>query len=190
MSADDNSEVTQILSQLSGGDPQAADRLLPLVYEELRQMAGRHFRRQPSDHTLQPTALVHEAFMKLVRTSDPRWENRTHFFAVAAKAMRQVLVRHAVAQNAVKRGGGRQRIALDEAVAASNEREFDVLALDEVLKRLEAIDERKHRMVELRFFAGLSMDEIATLLDVSKSTVENDWRAARAWLSVELREFQ
>lgn len=176
-------ETTRLLVDLGRGDPSAAARLLPLVYDELRALAGRYFRRQRSDHTLQPTALVHEAFLRLVDQTHAQWNDRAHFFAVAAQAMRQILINHALARAAAKRGGGRARIALAEDLAPAAEHEFDALALDEALKQLAELDERKARIVELRFFGGLSVEEVAEVLGVSKTTVESDWRMARAWLS-------
>lgn len=179
-------ETTRLLSAVGRGEANAAARLLPVVYEELRALAGSYFRRQPDNHTLQPTALVHEAYLKMVNQTAAQWNDRAHFFAVAAKAMRQILVNHAHARNAEKRGGGQTRIALNEELAPNAERDFDPIALDEALTRLAALDERKATVVELRFFSGLSMDEVCHVLNVSKTTIEGDWRLARAWLSKEL----
>ncbi|MBK9119194.1 MAG: sigma-70 family RNA polymerase sigma factor [Phycisphaerales bacterium] len=180
-------ETTLLLERLRQGDTSAAQQLLPLVYDELRSLAGRYFRRQRSDHTLQPTALVHEAFLKLVDQTDPQWNGRQHFFAVAAMAMRQILVNHALARKALKRGGGQRRVLLDDAIGSGARSDgLDVLALHDALERLKQVDERKHRLVELRFFAGLAVDEAAEVLGVSKTTAESDWRAARAWLNLEL----
>ena len=179
-------ETTRLLGAIGQGDSDAAARLLPVVYEELRALAGSYFRRQPDNHTLQPTALVHEAYLKMINQTAAHWNDRAHFFAVAAKAMRQILVNHAHARNAEKRGGGKTRIVLNEELAPNNERDFDPIALDEALKKLSALDERKASVVELRFFSGLSMDEVCHVLNVSKTTVEADWRLARAWLSKEL----
>lgn len=181
-------EATRLLADLGCGDPGAAARLLPMIYDELRAIAARHFRRQRLDHTLQPTALVHEAFLKLVDQTQAKWKDRAHFFAVAATAMRQVLVNHALARAAAKRGGGAARIALTGDMAAAQEADFDPLVLDEALKKLAELDPRKARVVELRFFSGLSVDEVAEVLNVSRTTVEGDWRTARAWLSRALRE--
>lgn len=180
-------EATQLLGAIGRGEPGAGARLLPVVYEELRALAASYFRRQPDNHTLQPTALVHEAYLKLVHQTSAQWNDRAHFFAVAAKAMRQILVNHAHARNAEKRGGGATRIILGDDLAPTPERDFDAIALDEALKRLTALDERKASVVELRFFSGLSVDEVAHVLNVSKTTVEADWRLARAWLSKELK---
>lgn len=180
-------EATQLLGAIGRGDAHAGARLLPLVYEELRALAASYFRRQPDNHTLQPTALVHEAYLKLINQTSAQWNDRAHFFAVAAKAMRQILVNHAHARNAEKRGGGATRIVLADELAPVPQRDFDAIALDEALKRLAALDERKASVVELRFFSGLSVDEVAHVLNVSKTTVEADWRLARAWLSKELK---
>lgn len=186
----DNPELTtQLLAAVSAGDTAAAARLLPIIYEELRRVAGNYFRAQRASHTLQPTALVHEAYLKLVRQPGAQWQDRAHFFAVAAIAMRQILVNHAQAKQTAKRGGGAQRVLLEQAEGGAAERnDLDVLALNDALQKLAELDERKHRVVELRFFAGLSVDEVAAVLEVSRTTVENEWRAARAWLAVELGE--
>lgn len=188
MTADRPTMLTQLLARLSAGDRQAADVLLPLVYDELRLIAERCFRRQPSGHTLQPTALVHEAYLRLADTHGTDWKDRAHFFAVAALAMRQILVNHALARAAQKRGGDRRRVAIEEGVVAAGgpPGELDILDLNASLEKLKAIDERKHRLVELRFFAGLSVEEVAEVMGLSKSTVEADWRSARAWLNLEL----
>jgi RNA polymerase sigma factor (TIGR02999 family) len=179
-------DATQILARVSEGDAEAAERLMPLVYAELRALAGSYFRGQRPDHTLQPTALVHEAFVRLVNQTNVLWKDRAHFFAIAATAMRQILTDHARRTKAEKRGGNRERISLDRALTPPNQSEYDLVALDDVLSKLGALDPRKHRIVELRFFGGFSVDDVAQVLDVSKTTVESDWRAARAWLSYEL----
>ena|SRR5215510_2374061 len=182
-------EATLVLAELGQGDDSAAERLLPLVYAELRALAGSYFRRQRADHTLQPTALVHEAFVRLIDQTNAQWKDRAHFFAIAATAMRQILTDHARRHNADKRGGEWQKVSLDAAAAApqdGEQGEIDIVALDEVLTRLQALDARKHRIVELRFFGGLSVEEVANVIGVSKTTVEGDWRSARAWLSAEL----
>jgi RNA polymerase sigma factor (TIGR02999 family) len=166
--------------------PTAAD-LLPLVYEELRAIAAEHLRRERAGHTLQPTALVHEAWLKLADQSGARWQNRTHFLAVASHALRRVLVDHARKHKALKRGRGRPpTIALEEDVCPLPEPQVDLLSMDEALGRLAALDQRKARVVELRFFAGLTLDETAEALGVARTTVEGDWRVARAWLRAEL----
>lgn len=181
-----HSEATRVLAELREGDASAAERLLPLVYDQLRAVAGSYFRRQSADHTLQPTALVHEAFVRLIDQADAAWTDRAHFFAVAATAMRQILTDHARRRRSLKRGGDRARLTLDAAVEPVTHREIDLIALDEALTRLAALDERKHRVVELRYFGGLTVEEVARVINVSKTTVENEWRAARAWLNVEL----
>lgn len=181
-------ETTRLLSQIGQGDAAAAARLLPKVYDELRSLAAAYFRRQRGDHTLQPMALVHEAYLKLINQTAAQWNDRAHFFAVAARAMRQILVNHALARKAEKRGGGAPRMFLSDEVAPTAARDFDPLALDEGLKKLAAFDERKAQVVELRFFSGLSVEEVAHVLNVSKTTVEGDWRMARAWLSKELSD--
>ena len=162
----------------------------PLVYEQLHQLAEGYFRRQPKGHTLSPTALIHEAYLKLVDREGGRWKDRTHFLAVAATAMRQILVDHARGREAVRRGGGRQRITLDESAMPSADRDVDLLALDEALERLAGLDERKARVVELRFFAGLTVEETAAALGVSSVTVKRDWSMARAWIERELEPDQ
>lgn len=179
-------DISTILGEMAGGDASAAQRLLPLVYDELRALAGSYFRGQPANHTLQPTALVHEAFMRMVDRTHPGWNDRAHFFAVAATAMRQILADHARRKNADKRGGGWGRVTLDAAVTPPGEPEIDLEKLDAALTKLESLDERRHRVVVLRFFGGLSVDEVAGVLDVSKTTAESEWRSAKAWLSREL----
>jgi RNA polymerase sigma factor (TIGR02999 family) len=186
MRLDQPSDPTSILNAAASGDEAAATALLPLVYEELRSLAAGHFKRQPSDHTLQATALVHEAFIRLIRQDGAPWRDRTHFFAVAATAMRQILTDHARRKGAEKRGGQWERVVLDQVDAGVPDADVDVVALDDALTQLKQLDERKHRVVELRFFGGLSVDETATVLSVSKSTVESEWRGARAWLGAQL----
>lgn len=187
----DNRDATLILSAAAAGDAAAADQLLPLVYAELRALAASHLRRQRHDHTLQPTALVHEAFLRLIDQAAANWKSREHFYAVAALAMRQILADHARRKRAVKRGGGGawQRVGIEQALdAALPGADLDIVALDDALQALATLDARKHKVVELRFFGGLSVDEVADVLGVSKTTVESDWRAARAWLNVELKK--
>lgn len=164
------------------GDPEALARLLPCVYEELRALAARHLRGQPPGQSLQATMLVHEAFLRLVDQSNTVAEDRAHFLAVASKAMRSVLIDHVRRRTAQKRGGGRRRVPLDDTVAAYEARSGDLMALDEALIELAAIDEQFARIVELRFFGGLSVDETAETLGISTRTAERDWRMARAWL--------
>jgi len=186
--ADLREDVTEVLAQLRGGDQKAADRLLPMVYDEFRALARHYLGQERLNHTLQPTALVHEAYMKLVDQTRVDWQGKSHFFAVAAQAMRRILVDHARSRQRDKRGGGRARVALDEAVALSPQKDEDVLALDEALERLAKLDPRQAKVVELRFFGGMNVEEVAQALGVSKRTVEGDWTFARAWLSRELRD--
>jgi RNA polymerase sigma factor (TIGR02999 family) len=162
------------------------DKLMPLVYDELRQMAKRHMDRQQAGDTLQTTALIHEAYLRLVDQSEAQWQNRAHFFAVAATAMRHILVDHARARQAAKRGGVARAVTLDEAAAVSVERAAELVALDDALESLAAFDQRKSRVVEMRYFGGLTVEETAEALRVSPETVARDWRLARTWLLREL----
>ncbi len=175
-------DATEILRNLSNGRQDAAEQLFPLVYDELRALAARCLRGERADHTLQPTALVHEAYLKLVDQAAIAGKGREHFVGIAARAMRQVLADHARRHLAAKRGAGRRRIMLDSSVASGEQDPVDLMALDEALVQLSALDERQGRIVELRFFGGLTAKEAAALMDVSLSTVEADWRMARAWL--------
>jgi RNA polymerase sigma-70 factor (ECF subfamily) len=179
-------DVTQILQEVSGGDKDAPARLMPLVYDELRRLADYYLRQERPDHTLQPTALVHEAYLKLVDQTRVDWQNRAHFFGVAAQLMRRILVDHARRHRASKRGGLQQKMALDEAVDYSQPRDVDLLALDEALNALAKLDERQSRIVELRFFGGLTIEETAEALGVSPATVKVDWSMAKAWLRREI----
>lgn len=181
-------DVTQLLQAMGDGDVQIAERLLPLVYDELRQVAERHMRRQPGNHTLQATALVNEAYMRLVSQDADNWENKAHFLGVAAKAMRSVLIDHARRKHAAKRGGGAGARQLDEAAVFDDQSPVDLLALDDALTRFADSYPDKARVVELRFFGGLSVEETARVLDSSTATVKRDWRMARAWLKRELSE--
>jgi RNA polymerase sigma factor (TIGR02999 family) len=183
----DPAQVTQLLIRVRGGDSAAANQLFPLVYGDLRALALRHFRQQRSDHTLQPTALIHEAYLRLFRPAG-QYQDRVHFFAVAATAMRQILVNYARARAAKKRGAGRGAVTLAVEANAKQRRGLDPIELDDALRRLAELDERKARIVELRFFGGLNVEEIVELLGISKSTVEADWRMARAWLARALSE--
>lgn len=185
------SSPTILLDRLNRGDQEASEQLLPLVYGELRALAGSHFRGQPVNHTLQPTALVHEAYLRMIDSPSERWQSRDHFFAVAALAMRQILTDSARRRKALKRGGDVARVDVDPGDLGERDGGgIDIVALDEALQILEKNDPRRHRVVELRFFGGLEMAAIARVLDVSLSTVEADWRAARAWLSVKLKQAQ
>jgi len=187
--ADLREDVTHVLEQLRGENRRdAADKLLPLVYDEFRALARHYLAQERMNHTLQPTALVHEAYMKLVDQTRVDWQGKSHFFAVAAQAMRRILVDHARSRQRDKRGGGRARVVLDEAVALSPQKDEDVLALDEALEKLATLDPRQAKVVELRFFGGMSVEEVAEALGVSKRTVEGDWTFARAWLGKELRD--
>ena len=188
-----NQEVTRLLERLSDGDSRAVDVLLPLIYDQLRALAGSFLRREDPGHTLQTTALVHEAYLKLVNQSQAKFNGRAHFFAVAAQAMRRILVNHARDANRLKRGGDRQRLTLDEsgimAPAAPDARPdsgLDLVALDESLTKLASLDQRKARTVEMRFFAGMSIEDTAQALGVAPATVKRDWDFARAWLFREL----
>ncbi len=181
-------EVTQLLRAWSEGDPAALDRLIPLVQAELRRRATRYMRRERVGHTLQTTALVHEAYLRLVDAQGVRWQNRGHFFAIAARLMRQILVDFARERGYRKRGGGARRVSFDEVLALGQEPDTDIVALDEALRALAEVDDRKGRVVELRFFGGLSVEETAEALEVSPETVRRDWRLAKAWLLRRLTE--
>jgi RNA polymerase sigma factor (TIGR02999 family) len=178
--------VTDLLLAWGQGDAAALDRLIPLVRVELHRLARRHMRREHTGHTLQTTALVNEAYLRLVDLGRVRWQDRAHFFAMSARLMRRVLVDHARSRQFVKRGGGARRIPFDEGLV-SVERNVDLVELDDALRRLADLDPRKGQVVEMRFFAGLSVEETATALGVSPVTVMRDWRVARAWLFKELR---
>jgi RNA polymerase sigma factor (TIGR02999 family) len=178
-------DVTGWLIDWSGGDSKALDELLPLVYAELRRIASRHLRGESPGHSLQPTDVVHEAFLRLVRQK-VTWQNRAHFFGVAAEAMRRLLVDHARKKHAEKRGAGAETISIDSSVEWLDEREINLIALDDCLTALSAIDAQQSKVIELRFFAGLSVEETAEVLNVSGTTVKREWRMARAWLLREM----
>ena len=178
--------VTQLLQQWSRGDTAALDELTPLVYEELRRLSHHYMKGERPDHTLQTTALVNEAYLRLADQTDPNWRNRSHFFAVAARAMRQILVSYARSNRAQKRGGGAARIELDEAAILSPEQSKEIVDLHEALGRLESVDSRKARVVELKYFGGLNCDEIAEVLKIARVTVRRDWEFAKLWLYTEL----
>jgi len=180
------SDITQWLSGCKSGDREALESLLPLVYDELHRQAVRSFGRERAGHTLQPTALVNEVYLRLVNQRDMKWQNRAQFFGIAAQMMRRILVSHARARRAQKRGGGETRILLDEDLAAAPERDLNLLALDDALRKLETIDADKSRMVELRFFSGLSVEETAELMGVSPRTIDRQWQIAKAWLHREI----
>lgn len=182
-----SSPATQILADLSKSDPSvAAAQLLPLVYDELRSLAARYLRRERRGHTLDPTGLVHEAFMRLVDQSRVDWQGKTHFLAVSAEAMRRILIDHARARKRTKRGKDWRRVAFDHVVSELTLLDTDIIDFRDALQKLATLDARQARVVELRLFAGLSMEEIATVLEVSKRTVEGDWTHAKAWLRAEM----
>jgi len=174
--------VSQLLVELSNGNHAVVDALLPLIYDELRNLAANYLRRERRDHTLQPTALVHEAYLCLVDQRSVNWQNRAHFFGVAAQLMRRILVDHARAHNAEKRGHDFQKLSLDENIDKADERSAELIALDDALKELAEIDEQKSRIVELRYFGGLTVEETAEVLGVTPVTIKRHWRMAKAWL--------
>src|SRR5438132_7060941 len=175
-------EVTQLLLDWSNGNQAALDRLTPLVYEELHRLAHRHMTRERRDHTLQTSALLNEAYLRLIDQRNVHWQNRAHFFSIASRLMRRILVDHARAHKYAKRGGGASRVSLDEAAFVSHERASELVALDDALTSLAAIDQRKCQVVELRFFGGMSVEETAAALGVSPITIKRDWSTAKAWL--------
>jgi RNA polymerase sigma factor (TIGR02999 family) len=183
----ESGEVTALLTAWRGGDQEALERLIPIVYGDLRCMAARYMRTERGGHTLQTTALVHEAYLRLTRERDRTWDNRAHFFGVAAQIMRNLLVDHARAAFRQKRGGGAAEVQLDASSGPRTVDPEDLLALDDALKRLAEVDPRASRIVELRFFVGLTTEEIAKVIDTSEKTVKRDWSAAKAWLRAELR---
>jgi RNA polymerase sigma factor (TIGR02999 family) len=186
MSQHEPGDVTRLLDELTEGRHEVLPSLLPLIYDELRKLAGYHLARERPNHTLQATALVHEAYLRLVDQTDVRWQNRAHFMAVAAQAMRRVLVDHARSRQAAKRGGGDAPLYLDEVTAAIEAPTVDVLGVDAALTRLAEYDPRQVKVVELRFFGGLSVEETADVLGISTATVKREWSFARAWLRREL----
>src|SRR6267143_910079 len=175
-------EVTQLLEKWSNGDTAALDKLTPLIYDELRRLAHHYMSSERPGHTLQTTALVNEAYLRLVDRKNVHWQNRAHFFAIAAQSMRCILVDHARGQAYAKRGGGARKITLDEATVVSQERAAEVVAVDEALKGLAALDPQQSRIVELRFFGGLTIEETAEVLHLSPATIKRQWGTARAWL--------
>ncbi|HVU89184.1 MAG TPA: sigma-70 family RNA polymerase sigma factor [Pirellulales bacterium] len=188
MTGSSSPDATRMVNALAAGDPHVAEQLMPLVYDEFRRLADDYLRQETRAITLQPTALVHEAYLKLIDQTRVNWQGRTHFFAVGAQAMRRILVDHARARHRTKRGGGWQRVTLDEQLLLSPQRDADLLAVDEAIDKLAKQDPRQARIVELRFFGGLSVEEVAEVLGVSKRTVENEWKIIRAWLRRELAE--
>lgn len=184
----ESQDVTRLLSALTRGDEGAAAKLIPAVYDELRRLAASYMRRERPDHTLQATALVHEAYLKLVEQRSVNWQSRAHFFGVAAQLMRRILIDHARGHLRQKRGGEQRKVALDEAVVCSEQQSEELLAVDEALQRLAKLDARQARVVELRFFGGLSVEEAAEVLGISPKTVKRDWSVAKAWLYADLKE--
>jgi len=180
-------DLTLLLIELTKGNKEAESKLIPLVYDELHRLARRHMRRERTDHTLQATALVNEAYLKLVEQRSVHWQSRAHFFAIAAQTMRRILIDHARGHVREKRGGGQKMLALDEALVFSPEQSLEYLRLDQSLHRLAERDPRQSKIVELRFFAGLTVEETAEVLQVSPKTVKRDWSIAKAWLHGDLR---
>ena len=178
----DTTAVTRLLQRWQGGDQSALEAITPMIYRELRRIAASHLRRERSGHTLQPTDLLHEAFLRLIKQHDQSWKNRAHFFGVAANLMRQILVDHARAKACQKRGGGMEKVGLDEAVSAAASRPDYLVALDDAMKELEKLDAVKCRVIELRFFGGMSVEETAEVTGVSASKINRDQRMAEAWL--------
>jgi RNA polymerase sigma factor (TIGR02999 family) len=183
---DSSHQISLLLIDWSKGDEHALEQLMPLVYEELRRMARNYMRRQPSGHTFQTTELIHEAYLKIAEGSEKEWRNRAHFFGVAAKAMRHILVDYARSKSRVKRGGWQNRVTLVDDAAISSGRSAEIVALDDALNQLAALDERKVRVVEMKFFGGLKTEEIAGVLRISPETVKRDWSFAQTWLLREL----
>jgi RNA polymerase sigma factor (TIGR02999 family) len=181
-------DVTQLLVDWSNGDRAALDKLLPLVNSELRKLAGRYMRRESPGHTLQTSALVNEAYLRLIDQKNVQWQNRAHFFGIAAQLMRRILIDHARSHQYAKRGGGAVQVSLDEAAAVTEERAAELLAVNEALEKLTTMDARKGRIVELRFFGGMTEEETAEVMGVSVPTVQREWRAAKAWLHRMLSE--
>ena len=188
MSVEPQHDVTRILHDWSGGDAQAPSRLMPLVYDELRRLARTFLARERGDHTLQPTALVNEAYLRMVDQTRVNWQNRAHFYGIASSMMRRVLIDHARAHATAKRGGAALRLSIDDLQIPAEQRAAGLLALDEALEALARMDERKSKVVEMRFFGGLSDEEIAEVLQVTTRTVQRDWQKARLWLYRELSQ--
>lgn len=187
---DENQEkVTQMLRQVQEGNRESLDELFPIIYRELRRLAASQLANERSNHTLQPTALVHEAYMRLIDQHSVNWQNRAHFFSIAAETMRRILVNHAIQRNAQKRGSGVTCIELDEAISYHDQpgdRELDLVLLDDALKNLEKFDSTQAKIVELRFFGGLTVEETAEVMKISESTVKREWRMAKSWLKTKL----
>ena len=188
MTTPTSANVTQLLIDWRGGNNDALNQLMPMVYDELRGLAKRYMRRESASHTLQTNALVNEAYLRLINQQNVDWQNRAHFFAIAAQVMRHLLVDHARSKQYAKRGGGAQQITLDEGLAVTDDNAVELLALHQALERLEAIDDRKSKIVELRYFGGLSTEETAEVLGVSEITIKREWAKAKAWLFRELSQ--
>ncbi len=182
-----STRIDKLLAEWSKGNADAREALIPVVYDELRRLARRQLWHERPDHTLQSAALVNEAYLRLIRQDHPQWQNRAHFFAVAAQLMRHILVDHARNKRAAKRGAGAPRLALDPELAPIKKQEIDVVALDSALTRLSAMDEQQGRLIELRFFGGLSIDETSVVMGISPATVKREWATARLWLQRELK---
>jgi len=180
-------DVTLLLNEISGGNQNAAAALVSLLYDELHEIAARYLQHERRDHTLQATALIHEAYLRLVDQQNVEWKNRSHFFGVAAQLMRRILVDYARSHQAIKRGGSVPKISLDDAIVFSKEQPENLVALDQLLTRLSAVDSQQGQIVELRFFAGLSVEETAEIMDISPATVKRDWAMAKVWLARELK---
>ena len=187
MAADSSTRINRLLADWGQGNEEAREALIPVVYNELRRQARRYLRGERPDHTLESAALVNEAYLRLVRQDAPQWQNRAHFFGVAAQLMRHILVDHARNRLAAKRGAGAPRLALDPELAPAQKPEIDLVALDDAISRLAALDSQQGRLIELRFFGGLSIEETAVVLGVSPATVKREWVTARAWLRRELK---
>jgi RNA polymerase sigma factor (TIGR02999 family) len=188
MNTQQTNQVTQLLLDWSRGNKAALDQLMPVVYQELRKLASGFLRGERPDHTLQPTALIHEAYLRLIEQDLPQWQSRSHFFGVAARLMRQILVDHARSHQAAKRGGDQEKLSLDEAPVFSQQHAADVVALDEALNKLATFDERKCRIIEMRFFGGMTEEETGEALGLSAVTVRRELRLAKAWLRRELSQ--
>lgn len=182
----EKSDFTQLLHRAQTGDKDSLDRLLPLVYQELRRVAANQLQKERGDHTLQPTALVHEAYLRLIEQREVDWRNRAHFFSIAAEMMRRILVNYAVQRKAQKRGDGATHLALDDALSYGEETDLDVILLNEALERLAEFDARQARIVELRFFGGLTIEETAQVMSISDSAVKREWRMAKSWLKTQI----
>jgi RNA polymerase sigma-70 factor, ECF subfamily len=175
-------ETTRILRDLSGGNRNSLNQLMPIVYRELRRLASHYLRNERPDHTLQATALVHEAFLRLIDQTSVHWQDRAHFIGISAHLMREILINHAIAHKRLKRGGGQYKVSIDQAIAWQNEADVDLIVLNDALNELAGIDPRQSEIVELRFFGGLSVEETAEALNLSTATVKREWRLAKAWL--------